>query len=188
MIFLDINQQKIDQAYLELAKELDRMIERWGMTNSEKLGILSRIKGTTDYSDFMGCDIVIEAIKSSTREHSHDLRSEILKNIESNVSRDTIIATNSSTQVITELTADLDHKDRCVSFHFLTPEADARVVEIAKGLYTSQVAYENTIKFAHFIGKKVVPVKQSPGIISTRLIVPLITEACEILMEGVGSM
>ncbi len=188
VIFLELSQQKIDQAYLELAKELDRMIERWGMTNSEKLGILSRIKGTKDYADLMGCDIVIEAIKSSTREHSHDVRTEILKNIERHVGKDTIIATNSSTQVITELTADLEYKDRCVSFHFLTPEADARVVEIVKGLYTSQIAYDNTIKFAHLIGKMVVPVKESPGIISTRLFVPLINEACEILMEGVGSM
>ena len=188
VIFLEVSQQKIDQAYDELAKELDRMIERWGMTNSEKLGILSRIKGTTEYSRFKGCDIVIEAIKSSTREHSHDIRMQILKNIELHVGRDTIIATNSSTQVITELTADLTYKDRCVSFHFLTPEADARVVEIVKGLYTSQAAYENTIKFANLIGKKVIPVKESPGIISTRLIVPFINEACEILMEGIGKM
>src|SRR5664280_1545018 len=170
VIFLDLSQEKIDMAFVDLAKELDRMIERWGMTNSEKLGILSRIKGTTDYADFKGCDIVIEAIKSSTREHSHNVRAEILKIIEQNVDRDTIIATNSSTQVITELTA------------------DARIVEIVKGLYTSQKAYENTIKFANLIGKKVVPVKESPGIISTRLIVPFINEACEILMEGVGTM
>lgn len=188
VVFLEVNQQKIDQAYTELAKELDRMIERWGMTNSEKLGILSRIKGTTEYRNFKGCDIVIEAIKSSTREHSHNIRAEILKNIEHHVDRDTIIATNSSTQVITELTADLEHKDRCVSFHFLTPEADARVVEVVKGLYTSQQAYDNTIKFANLIGKKVIPVKESPGIISTRLMVPFINEACELLMEGVGTM
>ncbi|MBE3086101.1 MAG: 3-hydroxyacyl-CoA dehydrogenase family protein, partial [Bacteroidetes bacterium] len=115
VIFLDVSQQKIDQAYVELAKELDRMIERWGMTNSEKLGILSRIKGTTEYRRFKGCDIVIEAVKSSTREDSHDIRMQILKNIELHVDRDTIIATNSSTQVITELTADLTYKDRCVS-------------------------------------------------------------------------
>jgi 3-hydroxybutyryl-CoA dehydrogenase len=188
VIFLELSQEKIDQAYLELTRELDRMIERWGMTNSEKLGILSRIKGTTDYSKFRGCDIVIEAIKSSSREHSHDIRMRILKKIEENVDKETIIATNSSTQVITELTADLIHKERCVSFHFLTPEADARVVEIVKGLYTSQAAYENTIKFANLIGKKVIPVKESPGIISTRLVVPMINEACEILMEGVGTM
>ncbi len=188
VILLDVSLEKIDQAYEDLKKELNRMIERWGMTNSEKLGILSRIKGTTDYSRFRGCDIVIEAVKSSTREASHDLRMNILKKIEENVDRNTIIATNSSTQVITELTADLTYKDRCVSFHFLTPEADARVVEIVKGLYTSQAAYETTIKFANLIGKRVIPVKESPGIISTRLVVPLINEACEILMEGVGSM
>jgi 3-hydroxybutyryl-CoA dehydrogenase len=188
VILLDVSKEKIDQALEDLNKELNRMIERWGMTNSEKLGILSKIKGTTDYASFRGCDIVIEAVKSSTREESHDLRMKILKKIEENVDRNAIIATNSSTQVITELTADLAYKDRCVSLHFLTPEADARVVEIVKGLYTSQVAYENTIKFAHLIGKRVIPVRESPGLISTRLFVPLINEACEILMEGVGSM
>ncbi len=188
VIFLELNQEKIDQAIQELNKELDRMIERWGMTNSEKLGIMSRIKGTTDYTMFAGCDIVIEAIKSSTREHSHDIRAKILRRIEQHVGRNAIIATNSSTQVITELTSELTYKDRCVSFHFLTPEADARVVEIVKGLYTSQEAYDNTVKFANLIGKKVVPVKESPGIISTRLVVPMINEACEILMEGVGKM
>jgi len=188
VILLDLSQEKIDQAYKDLTKELDRMIERWGMTHSEKLGIISRIKGTTDYNDFKNCDIVIEAVKSSSREHSHDMRMNILKEIEEHVSRHTIIATNSSTQVITELTADLKYKDRCVSFHFLTPEADARVVEIVKGLYTSNEAYENTMKFATLIGKKVIPVKESPGIISTRLVVPMINEACEILMEGVGSI
>ncbi len=188
VIILDLTQEKIDQAFLDMARELDRMIERWGMTNSEKLGILSRIKGTTNYAGFRGCDIVIEAIKSSSRDRTRDERSEILKLIEMNVDRDTIIATNSSTHVITELTADLVHKDRCISFHFLTPEADARVVEIVKGLYTSQEAYDNSVKFANLIGKKVVSVKESPGIISTRLIVPFINEACEILMEGVGTM
>jgi 3-hydroxybutyryl-CoA dehydrogenase len=188
VVFLDISQHRVDQAFEELAKELDRIIERWGMTNSEKLAILSRIKGTTDYNKFKGCDIVIEAVKSTTREHSHEVRAKILQNIELYVDRDTIIATNSSTQVITELTADLTHKDRCVSFHFLTPEADARVVEIVKGLHTSQTAYENTIKFANLIGKKVIPVKESPGLISTRLMVPLINEACEILMQGMGKM
>jgi 3-hydroxybutyryl-CoA dehydrogenase len=188
VIILDISQQKIDQAFDELAKDLDRIIERWGLTNSEKLAILSRIKGTTDYNKFKGCDIVIEVIKSSSHEHSYEVRAKILQNIEQYVDRDTIIATNSSTQVITELTADLAYNDRCISFHFLTPEADARVVEIVKGLHTSQSTYENTIKFAHLIGKRVIPVKESPGLISTRLIVPFINEACEILMEGVGKM
>jgi 3-hydroxybutyryl-CoA dehydrogenase len=188
VIFLEVSQEKVVQAFTELERDLDAIIGRWGMTNSEKLGILSRIKGTTDYAKLKGCDIVIETVKSSNREHSHELRMRILKKIELNVDRDTIIATNSSTQVITELTSDLTYKDRCVSFHFLTPEADARVVEIVKGLYTSKTAYENTMKFANLIGKKVIPVKEAPGLISTRLFVPMINEACEILMEGVGKM
>lgn len=188
VVILDLTNDKVEKAIVDLTRELDRMIERWGMTNSEKLGILSRIKGTVDYADFKDCDIVIEAIKSTRREDSHETRCKILTNIERNVRKNTIIATNSSTHLITELTANLENKDRCISFHFLTPEADARVVEIVKGLYTSQETYDNAVKFATLIGKKVVPVKEAPGIISTRLFVPLINEACEILMEGVGSL
>ncbi|HLN21003.1 MAG TPA: 3-hydroxyacyl-CoA dehydrogenase NAD-binding domain-containing protein [Bacteroidales bacterium] len=188
VVILDLTKEKVEKAVQDLSQDLDRMIERWGMTNSEKLGILSRIKGTTDYSDFKDCDIVIEAIKSNRREDSHDTRCSILKNIENNVSKTAIIATNSSTHLITELSANLEYQDRCISFHFLTPEADARIVEIVKGLHTSQETYDNAVKFASLIGKKVVPVKESPGIISTRLFVPLINEACEILMEGVGSL
>lgn len=188
VVVLDISQERIDAAMAELARELDHKIERWGMTNSEKLSILSRIKGTTEYDRLFDCDIVIEAVKSSSREQSHKIRANILKKIESHVGPSTIIATNSSTQVITELTAELNAKDRCVSFHFLTPEADARVVEIVKGLYTSQEVYERTIKFACLLGKKVIPVKESPGLLSTRLIVPMINEACDILMEGIGKM
>ena len=67
VIIIDLTKEKIDQAFGDMARELDRMIERWGMTNSEKLGILSRIKGTTDYASLKGCDIVIEAIKSTSR-------------------------------------------------------------------------------------------------------------------------
>ncbi len=64
VVFLEVSQQKVNQAYEELDKDLDAIIERWGMTNSEKLGILSRIKGTTDYDKFKKCDIVIEDIKA----------------------------------------------------------------------------------------------------------------------------
>jgi 3-hydroxybutyryl-CoA dehydrogenase len=60
VVFLDLSQHRVDQAFEELAKELDRIIERWGMTNYEKMAILSSIKGTTDYNKFKGCDIVIE--------------------------------------------------------------------------------------------------------------------------------
>lgn len=188
VVFVEVSEEKIEQAFRELSRELDRMIERWGMTESEKRAILSRIKGSTKTEILRGCDIVIEAVKSKTRENSVELRKNIFKEIEKHVDVDTIIATNSSTLVITELSSELEHPERCVSFHFLSPAPEAKIVEVVKGLYTSEEVYQNVCKFARLMEKRVIPVLESPGIISTRLIVPWINEACDVLMEGVGTM
>jgi 3-hydroxybutyryl-CoA dehydrogenase len=164
------------------------MINHWGMTQSEKRGVMSRIKGSLYCSDLKGCDLVIEAIKSRSREERISLRKEIFKKIEENVDPATIIATNSTTIVTTELSSELLHKDRCVSLHFSTSNPGANIVEVARGLYTSDETYNNVKKFVKLIGKKMIPVQESPGLISVRLFATLINEACEIFMEGVGSM
>ncbi|MGK7396964.1 MAG: 3-hydroxyacyl-CoA dehydrogenase family protein [Candidatus Cyclobacteriaceae bacterium M3_2C_046] len=188
VIFIEISPEKIQESFDDLNRDLDKMIERWGMTESEKRAILSRIKGSIDARELGGCDIVIEAIKSKTRENSVEIRKQIFQSIERNVSEKAIIATNSSTLVITELSSEIQHPERCVSFHFLSPAPEAKIVEVVKGLYTSDEVYESVCRFARLLNKRVIPVIESPGIISTRLIVPWINEACEILMEGVGSM
>lgn len=186
--FVEISQARIEQTMKMLSRELDQLIERWGMTSSDKRAILSRIHGSTDYSVLQDSDIVLEAVKNKTREDSVDMRKKIFKKIESQISPECIIATNTSTLLVTELSADLRYPERCVSFHFLSPAPEARIVEVVKGLYTSNEVYEDVCKFARLLDKRVISVNESPGIISTRLIVPLINEACEILMEGVGSM
>lgn len=186
--FVEINTEKIDQAYEEITRDLDRMIERWGMTESEKRAILSRIHGSTEYNILKGSDLVIEAVKSRTRENSVELRKQIFKEIENNTDERCIIATNSTTLVITELSSEIQHPERCVSLHFLSPAQDAPVVEIARGLHTNDDTYERVCKFSQLFGKKVIQVIESPGVISTRLIAPLINEACEICMEGVGKL
>jgi 3-hydroxybutyryl-CoA dehydrogenase len=186
--FVEISETKIQQAMHGIASELDRMIERWGMTESEKKAILSRIEGTMNYEDLSGAEIVIESVKSRSRESSVDLRKRIFREIESNIAPDAIIATNSTTLVITEMSSELQSPERCVSLHFLSPADKIPVVEIARGLHTSDETYEKVCQFARMFGKRVIPVVESPGIISTRLIAPLINEACEILLEGVGQM
>lgn len=188
VIFLEVNQSKIDDALKGITKDLDKMIERWGMTESDKRAILSRINGTLEYNDLKGCEIVIEAVKSKTREDSVEIRKKIFKEIEKIVDVKTIIATNSTTLVITELSSELNNPERCVSLHFISPAADVPVLEVARSLYTSDEAYKRVCKFARLLGKRIIPVIESPGIISTRLIAPMINEACEILMEGVSEM
>jgi 3-hydroxybutyryl-CoA dehydrogenase len=188
VVFLEISQQKIKESLSRIDKDLEGMIERWGMTSSEKRAILSRIIGETDYGKLAGCDVVIESIKSRTREDSVSIRKDIFKKIENVVDPDTIIATNSTTLVITEMSSELSHPERCVSLHFISPAAEIPIVEVARGLHTSDEAYKKVCRFARILDKTIIPVVESPGIISTRLIAPMINEACEIMMEGVASM
>lgn len=187
VIFLDLSQEKIDQAIREMGNELDNQINHWGMTNGDKRSILSKIKGTTDYREFKDCDLVIECILSKVREFSLEIRKNVFKRIEENVRRDAIIATNSSTIVITELSSELEHKDRTLSLHFSTTNPDANIVEVVRGLHTTDYVIENVQKFATLIQKIPVPVDESPGLISVRLFVALMSEACEVFMEGVAT-
>lgn len=188
VIFLELNTELIQHSIEDIKKQLDEEIDHWGLTPSEKTAILSRIKGTINYDDFSDCELVIEAIKSNTKESSLDVRKQVFKNIEKKVSRECIIATNSSTLVVTEMSSELEHNDRCVSLHISSTAPGATVVEVARGLHTSKESYDKVMKFVKLIDKIAIPVVESPGLISVRLFVVLLNESCEVLMEGVSSM
>jgi 3-hydroxybutyryl-CoA dehydrogenase len=158
------------------------------MTPSEKKLILSRIKGTLDYKDLEGCDFVIEAIRAENKERKIIERKEVFKKIEEVVSPECIIATNSTTIIITELSSELKHRERCVSLHFFVQSPEARVCEVVKGLYTSDDVYQKVLKFVKMVNRQAIPVEESAGLISIRLYTSLLNEACEVLMEGVATM
>lgn len=188
VVFLEVSEQIIQHSVEEIKKQLDHEINHWGLTPGEKNAIMSRIKGTLDYNDFASCELVIEAVKSKQRESSFELRKNVFRNIEKAVSKDCIIATNSSTIVVTELASELEHSDRCVSLHVSTTAPGASVVEIARSLHTSDEAYNKVITFVKMLDKVLIPVTESPGLVSVRLFVVILNEACEALMEGVSSM
>ncbi len=188
LVFIELSDHNIEYAYKGIERELNAQIDHWGMTENEKKIIMSRIKGYTSYECLAGCDLVIEAILSKSRELSVDIRKGVFKNIEKHISQNAIIATNSTTLVITELSSELENKTRCVSLNFLTMAPESRIVEVVRGLYTTDEVYENVKKFVSLIGKRMIHVQESPGLLSVRMFVSIINEACEILLEGVGSM
>lgn len=188
VIFLELDDALVRHSFEEINKGLEHEINHWGLTPGEKSAILSRIKGTTFYRDFHDCELVIETIKAKQGQPSFEMRKEVFLNIEREVSDECIIATNSSTFVITELSSELKHKERCVSLHISTTAPGASVVELARGLHTTDEAYTKVIKFVKLLDKISIPVIESPGLVSVRLFVVLLNEACETLMEGVSSM
>jgi 3-hydroxybutyryl-CoA dehydrogenase len=188
VVFIEVSEDKIQDAYKNIEKVLDERIEHWGMTGSDKRAILSRIKGTLDYQDLRGCDFVIEAIRAVDRGGKIKERKEIFHKIENVVDRDCIIATHSTTIVVTELSSDLKYRDRCISLHFFVNHQEARIVEVVRGLYTTDEAYQKVCKFVTLMNRKIVPVLESAGLVSIRMFVVLLNEACEILMEGISNI
>ncbi|PKP08043.1 MAG: 3-hydroxybutyryl-CoA dehydrogenase [Bacteroidetes bacterium HGW-Bacteroidetes-4] len=188
VVFVELTEANVAHAIEEIDSALDKMIERWGMTPGEKRAVLSRISGHVGFDCLAGCDLVIESIRSKSRERRITSRKEVFRKIEEVVSPECIIATNSTTIVITELSSELEHNERCVSLHFLTDTPNARMIEVVRGLYTSEEVYKRVIQFVQMIGKEAILCEESPGLISVRVFVAQLNEACGVLMEGVGTM
>lgn len=190
VVFIELSQDKIDVAIDNIGKELDLRIENWGLTPGEKRAIMSRIRGAVDYSALSSCDFVIEAIRADEKTglRSIELRKEVFRRVEEVVHRDAIIATNATTIIITELASELKYPDRCVSLHFFVTSPEARIIEVVKGLYTTEEVYSRVCTFIKLINREVIPVEESAGLVSVRLFLALLNEACATLLEGVATI
>lgn len=189
VVFLEISNDRINKAIKSIEHGLDNKIENWGLTQTEKRTTMGRISGTLKYEDLSDCDFVIECIRyEENGERSTELRKEVFKNLENVLAPDAIIATNATTIIISELAADLKHKDRCVSLHFPIGHIDARLLEVVSGTFTSKEVLDKVYLFANMINYIPIPVHESSGLVSLRLMVTMLNEACQIWMEGIASM
>ena len=188
VVFVEISDERIKEVRKEIEIQLDVLINKWGLTLGEKRAILSRIKGSTNYNDIKNADLVIESINSQKPGTNIEMRKDVFKKVEAVVSEDTVITSNNSTLMISELASVLDHPERALGLHFIAPASTVKIVELIRGIETNDQSYDFAIKFATMLEKTVINVNESPGHISSRLIVTLINEACETLMEGVASV
>ena len=188
VVFIDLSEERIEKILMKMGHALDELINKWGMTVSEKKLVLSRIKGSVQYSDISDCDIIIETINSKKPGTSLEERRKVFEQVEKVVGQQTVITSNTATLPISELASVLERPERAVGMHFISPVSKINIVEVVSQFHTSDEAIEMVRKFAGMIGKKVIDVNESPGNVSTRMIVTMINEACGILMEGVASV
>lgn len=189
VVFIEVSEERIQEALDGIANGLDTKIENWGLTQSEKRATMGRIKGSLNYEDLKGCDFVIECIRyEANGERSTELRKEVFLNLEKVLAPDAIIATNATTVIISELAADLKHKERCISLHFPVTHSEARLLEVVRGTFTSQEAIDKIYLFANMIKYTPIAVHESSGLVSFRLLITMLNEACEIWMENVSSL
>lgn len=188
VVFVDVSEERVQQIFDRLDDQLEEKINRWGLTPGEKRAMMSRIKGSADYSILEGCDVVIESIHSKKKGTSLDIRRDVFKKIEAIVDEKTTIVSNTATLNISDIAEVLDKPERAMGLHFILPIDQVKVVEAVRTVKTCEKSFDCIRKFIRMVGKEMVLVQESPGNISTRMIVPLINEACSILLEGVASV
>ncbi len=174
--------EKALKAGLEgLAKSMDMEIRRWGKTASEKRAVLARVKGSTSLADLKKCDIVVEAV-----DESYEIKRQLIEAFYTVGKEGAVFISNTATLSLTKLAATAKHPDRIIGMHFLNPVPRVPLVEIVRGMNTSNETYELVKQFARRIGKTPVEVFEYPGFITTRTILPMLNEAMHVLMEGIA--
>ncbi len=177
----EVNQQLYQKGIDSISKSLDKLIEK-KVVKEEKGAILSRIKYVDDYSKFGECDIIIEAIVENL-----NAKKELYKKLEPHLKRDAILGSNTSSISITSLASGLKNPEKFLGIHFFNPVPLMNLVEIIKGIRTEQYAVDKTIEYVKSINKEFVVVNDSPGFVTTRIIVTMVNEGAFILQEGLAS-
>ncbi len=164
-----------------LSHQMDIQIRRWGTTQAEKRAVLSRTKGTTTLTDLEKCTIIIEAV-----DENYALKQKIITDLCSIGKEDAVFISNTAALSLTKLAETSARPDRIIGMHFLNPVTSVPLVEIVRGMQTSDETFELTKAFAQRIGKTPVEVFEYPGFITTRTILPMLNEAMHVLMEGIA--
>lgn len=172
----------LEQARKALDQAFDHQLARWAITEAEKRVALSRIRYTTEMADLNAAQFVLEAIVEES-----GAKKELFHSLDQLCRQDVILATNTSTLSISEMGAATSRPDRVIGCHFLSPVTRSRVVEVVRGLKTSEQTVRTLISLVEEIGRTPIEVYESTGFVTTRLIVPLINEAAHALVEGVAS-
>ncbi|MFA6540007.1 MAG: 3-hydroxyacyl-CoA dehydrogenase NAD-binding domain-containing protein [Bacteroidota bacterium] len=165
-----------------LDESLENEIHRWTMTKSEKRAILSRVKGTTNIADVSAIQVIIEAV-----DENFELKKKLLQELDTLCNPGSIIVSNTSTLNLSKLAAATKRADKVIGMHFLNPVPKVPLVEIVRGMKTSDETFRRIKKLASKLGKTPVEVFEYPGFVTTRIIIPLVNEAMYILMEGVAT-
>jgi 3-hydroxybutyryl-CoA dehydrogenase len=182
VIMVDINDAAVAKGLSTIASSLDRLIKKEKMTEAEKVSALARIKTSTNYQDFIGSQMVIEAATEN-----YDLKIKILKQLDSIVSKDTIIASNTSSISITQMAAEVSKPQRFIGMHFFNPVPLMTLVEIIRGLQTDDHTHGLVQEMSKVLGKEPITVKNAPGFVVNRILVPMINEAFFVLAEGLAT-
>jgi len=182
VLMQDIKQEFLDRGIGIITKNLSRDVEKGKKSAEEKAQILARIEGVLSLESAVDCDLVIEAASEKL-----EIKADIFKKLSDICPAHTILATNTSSLPITQLAAVTNRADKFIGMHFMNPVPVMKLVEIIRGLETSDEVYQAIYEASIKMEKVPVEVNDGPGFVSNRVLMPMINEAIFCLQEGVGT-
>ena len=182
IVMVDISEQAVARGLATVGSSLDRLVKKDKMTAADKDKALSLITGTTDKAKLASCDLVIEAATEN-----EELKLKILRDLCAGLKPEALIATNTSSISITKLATATDRPDRFIGMHFFNPVPMMALLELIRGLQTSDDTVAKAEAFAKRVGKVAITAKNSPGFAVNRILCPMINEAIFAYSEGIAT-
>jgi len=182
VVLIDSNQEALQIGMASIEKSLSRLVQKEKISLERKSEILSLISPSTDLSQGRGCLMAIEAASESMV-----VKHRIFKELDGILGKDAIFATNTSSLSIEQIASVVNHPERVIGLHFFNPPSVMKLVEIISSVLTSPKTVQFTEQFIQTLGKDPVNVKESPGFVVNRILIPMINEAVSVFSEGVAS-
>jgi len=179
----DISQDALDRAVATIEKNLGRMVKKEKISEADAAAAMARIACSTDMASVAASQLVVEAATENV-----DLKYKIFEGLSEIASEDTILATNTSSISITSIAAKAKNPERVMGMHFMNPVPVMKLVELIRGLQTSDATFQAVEAAAQKMGKTTIVARDVPGFLVNRILMPYINEACQALYEGIGSV
>lgn len=182
VLLVDVADAALERGLATLGKNLERQVSKGTLAAEQAAAAKTRIRTSTDYGQLATMQMVIEAATENLQ-----LKQRILQQVAGNVAADCLIATNTSSLSVTQLAASIDHPERFIGVHFFNPVPMMALVEIIRGLQTSESTYAQALLVTEKLGKTPIAAGNRPGFVVNRILVPMINEAIFVRQEGLAS-
>ena len=182
VVLVDVEQRFLDRGLDTITKNLDREVAKNKLTADQKSQAIARLRGALDRKALADCDFVIEAATEK-----FEIKSEIFRDIDQICRPEIILSSNTSSISITKLAAVTKRPDKIIGMHFFNPVPVMKLVEVIRGLATSDETYATVKSLSERLEKTPVEVNDAPGFVSNRVLMPLLNEAMYAVMEGVAT-
>ncbi|MEN5036497.1 3-hydroxybutyryl-CoA dehydrogenase [Pseudomonas sp. TWI929] len=182
VLLVDVSDAALERGVATLSKNLERQVSKGTLDADKAAAAKTRIRTSTDYAQLRGAQLVIEAATENLQ-----LKQHILQQVAANVAADCLIATNTSSLSVTQLAASIEHPERFIGVHFFNPVPMMALVEIIRGLQTSDNTYAQALVVTEKVGKTPITAGNRPGFVVNRILVPMINEAIFVRQEGLAS-